>query len=85
MLHKLATVGLLDASLDSCDEAGLILEHPCNRVLHQLLSVFTIGNRDLLESRFDVGREMYFHVLQGTRKSPPKQLGTQYRRASVVG
>jgi hypothetical protein len=71
MLHKLATVGLLDASLDSRDEAGLIFEHPGNGVFHQLLGVFTMGNGDLLESRFNVGREMYFHVLQGTRNRRP--------------
>ena len=67
MLHKLATVGLLDASLDSCDEAGLIFEHPGNGVFHQLLGILAIGNGDLLKSRFNVGREMYFHVLQGKR------------------
>ena len=63
-LYKLATVGLLDASLHSCDEAGLIFEHAGNSVFHQLLSVFAIGRGHLLEPRFNVGREMYFHAFQ---------------------
>jgi hypothetical protein len=61
VLYQLATVGLLDASLHSCDETGLIFEHAGNSVFHQLLGVLTIGRGHLLEPRFNVGREMYFH------------------------
>ena len=64
MLHKLATVGLLDASLHSCDEAGLIFEHPGNCVFHQLLGILAVGKGQLLESRFNIGREMYFHAFK---------------------
>src|ERR1017187_9257843 len=65
---ELATVGLLDASLYSRAEAGLIFEHAGNSVFHQLLGVLAIGRGHLLEPRFNVGREMYFHSLQGTGK-----------------
>jgi hypothetical protein len=44
----------------------LILEHPDNSVLHQLLGILAIGRSHQLELRFNVGREMYFHALQGT-------------------
>ena len=64
VLYKLATVGLLDASLHSCDEAVLIFEHAGNSVFHQLLGVFAIGNGHLLELRFNIGREMYFHAFR---------------------
>jgi hypothetical protein len=43
-------------------KAGLILEHPGNRVFHQLLGGLAIGRGHLLQPRFDVGREMYFHA-----------------------
>ena len=55
VLYKLATVGLLDASLHSCNEAGLIFEHPGNSVLHQLLGILAVGRSHLLELRFNVG------------------------------
>jgi hypothetical protein len=61
VLYQLAAVGLLDASLHSCDETGLIFKHAGNGVFHQLLGVLAIGRGHLLEPRFDVGREMYFH------------------------
>jgi hypothetical protein len=64
VLYKLAKVGLLDSSLHSGNEAGLILEHPGNSVLHQLLGILAVGNSHLLEPRFNVGREMYFHALK---------------------
>jgi len=66
VLYKLATVGLLNTPLHTGDEAGLIFEHPGNGVLHQLLGILAVGNSQLLEARFNVGREMYFHALQGT-------------------
>jgi hypothetical protein len=31
-----------------------------------LLGILAVGNSQLLEARFNVGREMYFHALQGT-------------------
>ena len=68
VLYKLATVGLFDACLHSCDEAGLIFEHAGNSVFHQLLGVLAIGRGHLLEPRFNVGREMYFHAFQDTGK-----------------
>lgn len=64
MLYKLATVGLLNTSLHSGDEAGLIFEHPGNSVPDQLLGILAVGNSHLLEPRFNVGRKMYFHALK---------------------
>jgi hypothetical protein len=55
VLYKLATVGLLNASLHSGDEAGLIFEHSGNSVLHQLLGILAVGIGHLLELRFNVG------------------------------
>jgi hypothetical protein len=75
VLYKLAPVGFLGASLHAGDEAGLIFEHACNGVFHQLLGVFAIGGSHLLEPRFNLGREMYFHALQGTRKPAVRQHG----------
>jgi hypothetical protein len=66
VLYKFAPVGLRDALLHAGSEAGLIVEHPGNRVFNELLGVLAIGRGHLLEPRFDVGREMYFHALQGT-------------------
>ncbi len=64
MLYTLATVGLFDASLHSCDEAALIFEHAGNSVFHQLLGVLAISKGHLLEPRFNVRREMYFHAFK---------------------
>jgi len=55
MFHKLATVSLLNASLHSSDEAGLIFKHSGNSVLHQLLGILAVGRSHLLELRFNVG------------------------------
>ena len=63
VLYKVATVCLLNSPLYSCDEAGLIFEHPGNSILYQFLSLLAAGNGKLLEPRFDVGREMHFHAL----------------------
>src|SRR5580698_863612 len=67
-LYQLAPVGLLDASLHAGDEAGLIFEHAGNGVFHQLLGVLAIGRGHLLEPRFNVGGEAYFHAFQPTKK-----------------
>lgn len=64
VLYKLATVGLLDASLHSCGKAVLIFEHAGNSVFHQLLGVLATGKSHSLELRFNVGREMYFHTFK---------------------
>ena len=64
VLDKLAPVGLRDASLNTRDEAGLIVEHAGDRVFYQLLGILAVGRGHLLEPRFDVGREMYFHALK---------------------
>ena len=64
MLDKLATVGLLKTSLHSGDEPGLTVEHPGYGVLYYLLGVLAVGNSHLLEPRFNVGWEMYFHALK---------------------
>jgi len=53
MVYKLAAVSLLNASLDSCDEAGLIFEHPGDSVLHQLLGILAVRRGYLLELRFN--------------------------------
>jgi hypothetical protein len=55
MLYKLAPVGLLNASVHSRDETGVIFEHPRNGFLHQLLGILAVGNGQLLEPRFNVG------------------------------
>jgi hypothetical protein len=68
VLYKLAPVGLRDAPLHAGDEAGLIVEHPGNRVFDQLLGALAVGSGYLLESYFDVGREMYFHALKVREK-----------------
>jgi hypothetical protein len=41
-----------------------------------LLGVRAIGGGHLLEPRFNVRREMYFHALQGTRKPVSRQGGS---------
>src|SRR6478609_1502307 len=61
VLYKLATIGLLDASLDSCAKAGLVFKHTGNSVFHQLFGVLAIGIGHLLETRFNVRREVHFH------------------------
>ncbi len=73
VLYKLATVGSLDPLFHSCDEAGLIFEHAGNRVFHQLPGVLAIGKGQLLESHFNVGREMNFHPVQGAREPGMRQ------------
>ena len=80
---ELATVGLLDASLYSRAEAGLIFEHAGNSVFHQLLGVLAIGSRHLLKPRFNVGREMYLHALQVTRKPEVGQREKRKRRITA--
>ena len=55
VLYKLATVGLLNASLHSGDKAGLIFKHSGNSFLHQLLGILAVGISHLLELRFNVG------------------------------
>ena len=55
MVYKLATVGLLNASLYSCDETGLIFKHPRHSVVHQLLGILAVGRSYLLELRFNFG------------------------------
>jgi hypothetical protein len=64
VLYKLAPVGLRDALLHTGNEAGLIVQHSGNGVFRQLLGVLAIGRGHLLEPRFDVGGEMYFHALK---------------------
>ena len=66
VLDELASISLLDASLHTRDEARLIFEHTGDGVSHKLLGVLATGGGDLLEKRFDVGREMYFHALHVT-------------------
>jgi hypothetical protein len=73
VLYKLAAPGLLNTSLHPRNEAGPILKHAGNSVFHQLLGVRAIGGSQLLEPGFNVGREMYFHALQGTRKPAARQ------------
>lgn len=66
VLYKLAPVGLLYASLHSCNKACVTGEHPNNGVLDQLLRIFAVGGSHMLELRFNVGREMDVHRLQVT-------------------
>lgn len=65
MLYKLATIGLLSAELHAGYKAGLVFEHTANGVLHQLLSILAVGGGHLLEARFYIRREMYFHAPKG--------------------
>ena len=83
VIYKLAPVGLLDAFLHPGDEAGLIFEHAGNSVFNQLLGVLAIGKGQLLEPRFNVGREMYFHTLQDKRKPEVRQHRKRKRRKSA--
>lgn len=69
VLYKFVAVGLLDAFLYPCDEAGLIFEHAGNGVFHELPGVLSTGKCHLLELRFNVGREMYFHALHKVREN----------------
>jgi hypothetical protein len=64
VLYKFAAVGLRDSRLHTRDEAGLIVEHAGNSAFHQLLGVLAIGRGQLLEPRFDLGGEMYFHAFK---------------------
>jgi hypothetical protein len=82
VLDKLAPAGLLNTSLHAGYEAGAIFKHAGNGVFHQLLGVRAIGGSHLLEPRFNVGREMYFHALQGTRKPAARQHGRPKPRAN---
>ncbi len=84
VLYKLAPIGLRDAPLHTGDEAGLIVEHPGNGVFNQLLGILAIGRGQLLEPRFDVGGEMYFHALHGTRKPAMWQHGKRKRDSEMT-
>ena len=55
VINKLAAVSLINASLHSRDEAGLIFQHPADSILHQLLGILAVGTGQLLEARFNVG------------------------------
>ena len=85
VLHKLAPVGLFDAFLHPGDEAGLIFEHTGNSVFNQLLGILAMGKGQLLEPRFNVGRKMYFHTPQDTRKPEMKQHGKRKHVQLVAG
>jgi hypothetical protein len=82
MLYKFATVGLFDALLHASDKTGLIVQHPGNCVFHQLLGVLAAGRGHLLEPRFDVGGEMYFHAL--SRYARTGNVATQETKAPEV-
>lgn len=60
VFDKFAAVGLLDALLHACDEAGLIFDHMGNSIFNQLLGVLAIGRSHLLKTGFDVRRKIYF-------------------------
>ena len=81
VLYKFAPVGLRDTSLNAGDEAGLTVEHAGNCVFHQLLGVLAVGRGHLVEPCLNVGREMNFHALQGTRKPAIGQRRKRKRRA----
>jgi hypothetical protein len=70
--------------LHSCDEAGLTFEHTGNSVFHQLFGVLAIGRGNLLEPRFNVGREMYFHAFQDTGKPADGQCRDTVRRTFMA-
>jgi hypothetical protein len=42
-----------------------------------LFRILAVGKGQLLQPRFNIGREMYFHVLQGTRKTGINATGCQ--------
>jgi hypothetical protein len=60
--YKLATAGLLDASLHSCDEAVLIFEHAGNSVFHQLLGVPAMLRRGIDITGFNLAQLTQFTV-----------------------
>jgi hypothetical protein len=62
VFYKVASIGLFDALLHSCDEARLIFKHPVDRILYQLFGILSIGRGYLLEPGFGIRREMYFHA-----------------------
>jgi hypothetical protein len=62
MLYNLATVGLLNTSVHTDGKTGLVLKHPINSFFHQLLSILALCRGHLLEPRFNIRREMYFHI-----------------------
>jgi hypothetical protein len=59
MLQQLATVGLFNAPLHACDEAGLVVEHTANSLFHELFGILAIGRCYLLEPCFNIGRRAY--------------------------
>jgi hypothetical protein len=71
--YNLAPGCLLNASLHSGDEAGLVFKHVGNGVFHQLLDILAMGGGHLLKPRFDVGREMYFHAFEDIGKPESEQ------------
>jgi hypothetical protein len=64
VLYKFTAVRSIDALIDAGNKTGLIFEHAVDSVLHQLLDVFTVGKGHLLETRFSLRREMYFHAFK---------------------
>ncbi len=69
-LNELALVGLSDSFLHGCANARLFLKQAQNGILHQFLSAHTGMAGDFRKLTFLLGREMYFHVLQGTPTQP---------------
>ena len=61
-------------------EGNLILNQAQDSILHQLLGIGTGFCGKLGKLRFLLGREMYFHALQGTRKPGVRQHRKHKRR-----
>ena len=83
VVNEFASVGLLNAPLHPCDETSLIFKHPSHGVFDQLLGIFAVGDGQLLEPRFNVGREMDFHGLRVRQILPSGKVGLKVKLEGV--
>jgi hypothetical protein len=82
VVDHFTAISLRDAPLHAIDKAGLVREHAIDGPLHELLRVGSIRSGHLFKPRFDIGREMDFHILQVKRKSrETRQRGSELGRA----
>jgi hypothetical protein len=59
---KLAAIGLLYAALHVRHEFRVISKRVIDGISHQLLDVLAVGGGDTSKLRFDLGREVDFHI-----------------------
>jgi len=70
MLKQVATAGRSAAFLNGFDKASVIFQHPVNRFLNYLRSLFTCTCSELTQAGFFVRREMDFHFRFYTAPAP---------------